>query len=78
MSITLSNPEDYTDGLFQFDFRDYDPRHRDPRIAERSVTEILPRGSVLFFPSWVWHRVKPVTSGIRYSLVNWIQGTPFR
>ena len=78
LSISLSKPEEYTDGLFQFDYRDYDPRRRDPRTAERSVTEILPRGSVLFFPSWVWHRVKPVTSGIRYSLVNWIQGTPYR
>ena len=35
------------------------------------------KGSITIFPSFVWHRVKPVTSGTRYSLVNWHQGRPF-
>jgi predicted 2-oxoglutarate/Fe(II)-dependent dioxygenase YbiX len=35
------------------------------------------KGTVTVFPSFVWHRVKPVTSGTRYSLVNWHQGRPF-
>ena len=35
------------------------------------------KGTVVVFPSFVWHRVKPVTSGTRYSLVNWHQGRPF-
>ena len=35
------------------------------------------KGSVTIFPSFVWHRVTPVTSGTRYSLVNWHQGRPF-
>jgi len=26
----------------------------------------------------VWHRVKPVTAGTRYSLVVWHLGKPFR
>ena len=40
--------------------------------------EILPKGSIIVFPSFVWHRVKPVTSGVRYSLVLWNLGYPFR
>jgi predicted 2-oxoglutarate/Fe(II)-dependent dioxygenase YbiX len=38
----------------------------------------VPRGTVIVFPSFMWHRVKPVTSGTRYSLVVWNLGRPFR
>ena len=34
------------------------------------------RGSAIVFPSWIPHRVKPVTKGIRYSLVAWVGGEP--
>ena len=40
--------------------------------------EILPKGSIIVFPSDVWHRVKPVTKGVRYSLVVWHLGHPFK
>lgn len=33
------------------------------------------QGSVIMFPSYVCHRVSPVTRGTRWSLVIWIQGT---
>lgn len=36
------------------------------------------RGSIVFFPSWVLHKVNPVTKGIRYSLVMWFYGSPFK
>ena len=36
------------------------------------------RGSVLIFPAWQVHRVTPLESGTRYSLVAWIWGEPFR
>ena len=35
-------------------------------------------GTIIIFPSYVWHRVAPVTKGIRKSLVGWILGKPFR
>jgi PKHD-type hydroxylase len=35
------------------------------------------KGAVLIFPSDMWHRVRPVTKGIRYSLVMWFLGPPF-
>ena len=34
-------------------------------------------GTVMVFPSDNWHRVKPVTKGIRYSLAVWFLGSPF-
>jgi PKHD-type hydroxylase len=36
------------------------------------------RGIVHFFPSYTLHRVTPVTSGKRHSLVGWINGPDFR
>ena len=48
--------------------------HPDHKIAK----QILPKGSLVVFPSFVWHRVKPVTSGTRYSLVIWNLGRPFK
>ena len=35
-------------------------------------------GTIIIFPSYVWHRVAPVTKGVRKSLVGWILGKPFR
>jgi PKHD-type hydroxylase len=40
--------------------------------ADRSL------GSVSFFPSFLTHKVTPVTEGERFSLVAWITGEPFR
>lgn len=42
-------------------------------------TPKLPRsiGSIVIFPSYLPHRVNPVTQGIRRSLVAWIHGSPF-
>ena len=34
----------------------------------------LEEGSIIVFPSFVEHRVTPVTEGIRYSLVSWFVG----
>ena len=35
------------------------------------------RGGGCVFPSWVQHRVDPITSGTRYSLAAWARGTWF-
>ena len=35
-------------------------------------------GSLIFFPSFVSHQVKPVTAGERFSLSNWFLGPPFK
>ena len=74
VTCSLSAPEDYEGGELEFDFRNMDPDK--PTI--RKCAEIKPRGSIVVFPSHVWHRVKPVTKGTRYSLVIWNLGYPFR
>jgi PKHD-type hydroxylase len=74
VTCSLSNPEDYEGGELEFDFRNMDPDK--PTI--KKCAEIKPRGSIVVFPSHVWHRVKPVTKGTRYSLVIWNLGYPFK
>ena len=47
--------------------------------GEFEITNIKPKtGSVIVFPSYVHHRVKPVTKGTRYSVVAWYGGPPFK
>jgi PKHD-type hydroxylase len=36
------------------------------------------RGLIAAFPSFLLHRVTPVTSGVRHSLVSWVCGPAFR
>jgi PKHD-type hydroxylase len=74
VTCSLSAPEDYEGGELEFDFRNTDP----DKQSVRKCAEIKPRGSIVVFPSHVWHRVKPVTKGTRYSLVIWNLGFPFR
>jgi len=38
----------------------------------------LKEGSIIVFPSFLHHRVTPVTEGTRYSLVSWFIGSPFK
>ena len=78
VTLTLSNPKEYKGGELEFDFRNYDPHMRDESKHRIQCKEILPKGSIIIFPSFVWHRVKPVTAGTRYSLVVWHLGKPFR
>ena len=74
VTCSLSDPKDYEGGELEFDFRNMDPDKK----SVRKCAEIKPRGSIVVFPSHVWHRVKPVTKGTRYSLVIWNLGYPFR
>ena len=73
VTCSLSDPSEYEGGELEFQFRNQD----DPTPKKKCV-EILPRGSICVFPSFVWHEVKPVTKGIRYSLVIWSLGYPFK
>ena len=75
VTVTLSDPKDYKGGELEFDFRQNDP---DKKRQIRKCKEILPKGSLVVFPSFVWHRVCPVTKGERNSLVIWNLGYPFR
>jgi PKHD-type hydroxylase len=74
VTCSLSDPKDYKGGELEFDFRNLDP----DKPSIRKCAEIRERGSIVVFPSHVWHRVKPVTKGTRYSLVIWNLGYPFK
>ena len=78
MTCQLTDGSEYEGGELEFDFRNYDPHMREEAKHLRQAKEILPKGSIIVFPSFVWHRVKPVTAGTRYSLVVWHLGKPFR
>lgn len=66
--IQLSDRSAYEGGEFQF------------RMPHNSnlLDGFKHKGSVLVFPSFFEHRVTPVTSGTRYSLVTWVDGPKFR
>ena len=78
MTCQLTDGSEYSGGELEFDFRQYDPPQRDESKHLIKTTAILPKGSIIVFPSFVWHRVKPVTKGVRYSLVVWHLGYPFK
>lgn len=66
MTIQLTNPNEYEGGKFEI-FRGEDPDYKeDPNIEKL--------GSLILFPSYIWHKVTPVTKGVRFSLVGWCLG----
>ena len=74
MVVQLSDPDDYDGGELEFFGLDGD----EPDIASDRRTLMRRRGTVVVFPAFEHHRVTPLLSGIRRSLVCWIGGPPFR
>lgn len=71
LTLNLTDPTTYEGGDFMFDLG----------VNAGSiitVKEAREQGSVIVFPSFLYHCVSPVTSGVRYSLVNWTLGRPFK
>ena len=75
VTLSLSNDKDYSGGELEFDMRNTDP---DKKANTHVLKEIRSKGSLVVFPSDVWHRVKPVKRGVRHSLVIWNLGWPFK
>jgi PKHD-type hydroxylase len=48
------------------------------QMGPSRVFEIETPGSIVVFPSWIYHRVTPVTKGNRRTLSMWISGPSFR
>jgi PKHD-type hydroxylase len=72
-TIQLSDPKDYKGGELQFDFRNQ--INKSSNIIKPK--ELLPQGTIVVFPSHIYHKVTPVTKGTRYSLVLWSLGKPW-
>lgn len=65
LTVQLSDPADYDGGALE--------------LNSRGEPEVAPcgRGTAIAFPSYVLHRVTPVTRGVRRSLVVWVHGPRF-
>lgn len=66
LSVQLSESSDYEGGDLEF------------MINTNHVKAPRTKGTVVIFPSFVYHRVTPITSGTRRSMVGWVTGNPFR
>jgi PKHD-type hydroxylase len=64
--VQLSDPLSYTGGELEF------MEYHDPKEI------ISHQGTVVIFPAFEWHKVTPVLSGDRYSMVMFVNGKPFK
>lgn len=64
--LMLSSPDEYEGGELQV-FTGKEPFSLEPK-----------KGRLYVFPSFVLHRVTPVTKGVRKTLVSWISGEKFK
>jgi len=62
-TILLNDKKDFKGGEFEI----YEGRG-ETIVREQEI------GNMIIFPSYVMHRVSPVTKGQRYSLVGWVTG----
>jgi len=69
ISIQLSDPNDYEGGDLEF---------CDGNLSCIPREKLRGKGTVIIFPSFVTHRVTPVTKGVRHSLVSWCEGSAWR
>jgi PKHD-type hydroxylase len=47
------------------------------KFGDKPDTMRMKKNSVVFFPSFMLHRVTPVTKGVRKALVGWVHGPNF-
>lgn len=64
--LFLSDPSEYEGGNFEI--------QTSPNVE---VVEQI-KGRIILFPSFVLHRVTPVTKGVRKSIVLWVEGPKFK
>ena len=72
----MSDPKEYEGGDFEFNLRGLDGNKEDTKVFP--PIEFKKQGSVLIFPSFLWHKVNSITKGTRYSLVMWTLGEQFK
>ena len=76
MVVQLSKPEKYEGGGFRFNLRGLDSQVDDNIMSP--PPEFKQQGSIIVFPSFLWHKVEPITKGIRHSLVMWAIGEKWK
>ena len=73
LTFSLTDDSEYDGGLLEFFNGSKDMIKEGKNLAE----DIKSVGTAIVFDSSDWHRVTPVTRGIRYSLVCWTIGPRF-
>lgn len=77
VTVSLSDENDFEGGDLEFAIQDNNAREPLKKLL-RTCHEVRKKGSLVVFPSFLWHRVTPVIRGTRYSLVIWSTGEPYR
>ena len=67
--VQLSDPQDYEGGVFEIE---------NSGATKKQLFHMKKKGAVIVFPSFLNHRVTPVTKGTRLSLTGWAIGAKFR
>ena len=71
LSMLLNESTEYKGGEFEFD-------SGNRREQVKTCYELENAGDCIIFPSDLYHKVRPVTHGNRFSLVMWNLGNPFK
>ena len=76
VTVNLSDPNDYDGGDLWLTKLPQDSSLNE--LETFTNPNFRDKGAVVVFPSWIRHRVTPVTRGTRYSAVVWFNGPPLR
>ena len=74
LTLQLTNKEEYEGGDFQFKWIDNSKKGLLNVITVDDAKEI---GTIIIFPSFIYHQILPIIKGKRESLVNWSLGQAF-
>ena len=74
LTLQLTDKTKYEGGDFQFKWIQNDKKDLLNIITLDDAKEV---GTIIIFPSFVWHQVLPIIKGKRESLVNWSIGKSF-
>ena len=75
LTLQLTDQSKYTGGDFQFMWINIEEKN--PLIVD-TVDDAKEIGTVIVFPSFIYHQILPITKGKRESLVNWSLGERFQ
>ena len=64
--------------MYNINYDRYDDNKIIFGLCVNLVNNLIEKGMITFFPSWLIHDVTPVTQGTRYSLVGWVNGPNFK
>ena len=74
VTVNLTDPKEYEGG--QLYFRGINKEKQ--CLEEHTNLDFRFKGTLCIFPSFEFHKVTPVTKGVRYSLVLWYYGKAFQ